>query len=83
MIVKVLSTHHSGSGMHLEGSTREVFDSIGKELIQAGIAEEFDKEKEEALFISKKEVEASAKKQIELDEKEKLGDTKHVEKNKK
>ena len=58
MKVKVLSTQHSEGTLYLAGSFRNVEDSIGKELIEKGLAEEATevKEKVEVKPISKVEI---------------------------
>ena len=58
MKVKVLSTQHSEGTLYLTGSFRNVEDSIAKELIERGLAEEATevKEKVEVKPISKVEV---------------------------
>lgn len=63
MNIKVLSSHHSEGTMYLTGSFRTVEDSIGKELIEKGLAEEvIKKEKVEVTPISKAKIEISKEK---------------------
>ena len=59
MKIKVLSSQHSEGTMYLAGSFRTVEDSIGKELIEKGLAEEIietPKEKVQVTPISKVKV---------------------------
>ena len=56
MKVKVISTQHSEGKLYLVGSFRHVEDSIGRELIKAGLAVEVnEKEKVEVEPEAKKE----------------------------
>ena len=70
MNIKVLSSHHSESTMYLVGSFRTVEDSIGKQLVEAGLAEEVTetdaevKEKVEVKPISKAKIDIISKEKI-------------------
>ena len=55
MKVKVLQTQHSEETLHLAGSFRNVDDNYGRQLIEAGLAEDADAPKE------KKEIKIGAK----------------------
>lgn len=64
MKVKVLSTQHSEGTLHLAGSFRTVSNEVAKQLIDAGIAEEFsDDVQPEKVQVKKEEKE---KKEINI-----------------